>query len=492
MAVVAALLAGGALIVHRAPSVAAPEPPPLSHTTRNLDLVLGEGEALRQRAVPVRLPLTLEPLYPPPQDPIPPSEQYFGTVVVSQAQAPQLSLALLTLPPVTEPRQMPALPKEKAFPVNRPVPGYAVILGPGPETVSTASLTSSTTGLTGIALAFIGEPTAWARLPPTARQIPLGQGLTASIYTARAVHVLGGGVATPAALLAWREGPDTYAIYSVGYSTAASTLSRLARSMARSLIRRPTSSSVDLREFIDTNVFWWDASFQGVLKTERIVVRPAGTPGYATRDGLGIRIGWTDRRVTASPAPPWPSPSAANPVPVLARALPDLASTGIPVRLPSFVPLQRGLWPRLDINAGPNSYSVFIRESAVNLPPNTAYAVGVGLEAWVGTVEGSRSPIVPNNVPATNDGPPVRQDQITGRWPARDVARGYYRGLVVLTNGVTALLAVDMAGDGNHTEVLFREDGVYYEVGNYHSARLALKMAASMVGVLKDAAPNGS
>ncbi|MGC8489011.1 MAG: hypothetical protein ACP5QO_12475 [Clostridia bacterium] len=197
----------GAVAVYRAPSTVAPQPPPLFHATHNLNLILGEGEELRQRAVPVRLPLTLEPLNSPPQDPIPSSKHYFDTVVASQAPAPQLSPSLLNPPPVWQPGQLPSLPNGKAFPVNRPVPGYAVILGPRTQTVSVAFLTTSTTRLTGIALAFIGEPTVWVRLPAAARQIPLGWGLIASVSTARAVHVLGGGIASPAALLAWREGP---------------------------------------------------------------------------------------------------------------------------------------------------------------------------------------------------------------------------------------------------------------------------------------------
>ncbi|MGC8489010.1 MAG: hypothetical protein ACP5QO_12470 [Clostridia bacterium] len=218
------------------------------------------------------------------------------------------------------------------------------------------------------------------------------------------------------------------------------------------------------------------------MKTETIQIRPASTPGYSTGDGLGIRITCSHQGVSARPAPPWPSSSAANPLPVLARALPYLVSTGIPIRLPSFVPLRPALWPRLDINARPHSYSVFIRQSAVNLAPSMLYAVGVGLGAWVRTVEGSRRTIAPGNVPTADDAPPVRQDQVTGSWLAHYVARGYYRGHGGTGQWRESSVGGGMAGEGDHTEVLFREDGTYDEVGHYHSAVCHLKMAGSMVG----------
>ncbi len=479
-AVVAVLVAGIAVGAPRSPTGIGRARRPLHHATRSLDLALGEGAALSQNAVPVRLPVTLEPLFNPTRYPFPPTQTYFQTMVVGQAYAPPLTPALFNFPPAVQPGSIPSVARGEAFPVKLRVPGYAVILGTGSQMAGPVSLTATTAHLLGIVLAFIGEPAGWAQLPPAAKHVPLGQGLAASIYSTRPAHVLGG-TAIAATMIVWQEGPDMYAIYSVGYSTSASVLTRLARSMARTLIIRVTPATFHLREFLDTNVSWWNTSFQGRLKTETVQIQRAGTPGYIRRDDLGVRVESSVRRVTAHVAPPWPSPSRADPTPVLARALPYLKSMGIPIRLPAFVPLRSGLWPRLDMNTGPNSYAVFIRESAVNLPPNTLYAIGVGLGAWVGEVEGSRRPISPANVPPADAAPPVHQDRVTGSWLRRYSKRDYYWGTVILSNGVKALLIVDLAGDGDHTQVLFRERGIYYEVGNYHSARLALKMAASMV-----------
>lgn len=466
------------------------------HVTRDLDLVLGEGPALRQHTVPLRLPLSLEPLDAPTSSYSPRSLQYPNTLVVSHAWAPPISGNLLTLPVISGAEPVPALAAGEAFPVTSRVPGYAVILGNAARSDGElpAGLLSHTTNLNGSVLAFIGEPSASVTLPTSGVKVALGRGLDGEFYAATAVDGGGGHPAIAAALLAWTEGPDTYAVYSAGFinpfdsrAEQKALLTDLARTMSRNLITRVTPITVRVRRFNDANVMWTTPQFHGVLETETVAIRAPGTPGYRTRDGLGVRITRGRRPITATRAPSWPTPASTDPVPALARALPYLSAVRIPVRLPAYVPLESRLWPRLTVNAAPDSYVVDIRESGVNLGPNTPYYVGLGLGSWVGSVEGSLSPIRLQGIGPAVNAPTVPADQVTSAWIGRYFPKGYYLGTIILPTGIKALMGVDFAGDGDHTAIVFKEQGTYYEVGNYHSARMALKMAESMVVVIPHA-----
>lgn len=487
-AAAAVMAAVGLATPHLFPRPAA-TPAPRSHVTRDLDLVLGEGPALQQHTVPLRLPLSLEPLDAPTSSPSPRSLQYPSTLVVSHAWAPSISGHLLTLPVVSGSGPIPTLPAGEAFPGTSRVPGYAVILGNAVRSngLVPAGLLAHTKRLHGSVLAFIGEPSSAASPLAGGVTLALASGLTGHFYTAKPVDAGYGHQAVPAVLLTWTEGADTYAVYSAGFinplASAAqqqAVLADLARSMSQSLITRVTPLTVHVRRFNDANVMWTTPQFHGVLETETVAVRAPGTPGYRTLDGLGVRITQGQRPTTATSGPAWPSPSPNDPVPVLAGAVPYLSAVHIPVRLPSYVPLQRGLWPRLTVNAAPNSYAVDIRETGVHLAPNTPYAVGLGLGSWVGTVEGSRRPIALQALGPVN-APTVPARQVTGAWMARYYSKGYYLGTVILPGGLRVQMFVDVAGDGDHTAITFHQHGTYYEVTNYHSARMALRMAESMV-----------
>ncbi len=461
------------------------------HVTDDLDLVLGEGPALLQRTVPLRLPLSLEPLDAPTSSPIPRSLQYPNTLVVSHAWAPPISGHLLSLPVLSGAGPVPTLPAGEAFPVTARVPGYAVILASAARSNGEvpAGVLSPTKSLNGNVLGFIGEPSSTANPLAAGVKVALAPGLTGHFYTAKPVDGGGGHQAIPAALVTWVEGADTYAVYSAGFinpfdsrAQQQALLTNLAQTMSESLITRVTSITVRVRRFNDANVMWTTPQFKGVLETETVAVRAPGTPGYRTRDGLAVRIARGQRPVTATTAPSWPAPSPNDPVPALAGAVPYLSAVHIPVRLPSYVPLQRGLWPRLTVNAGASSYAVDIRETGVNLGPNTPYAVGLGLGSWVGTVEGSQRPIRLQGFGSVN-APTVPASQVTSAWLAQYFPMGYYLGTVILPGGARALMGVELAGDGDHTAIVFQDHSTYYEVTNYHSARMALRMAESMVPI---------
>lgn len=495
-AAAAAVVAAVALAMPHLLSLPTAAPAATYHVTRDLDLVLGEGPALQQHTVPLRLPLTLAPLDSPTSSPSPRSLQYPNTLVVSHTWAPSISGQLLTLPVISGAGPVPTLPAREAFPVTSRVPGYAVILGSAARSNGEVpvSLLSHTESLSGSILAFIGEPSASARPLASGTKVALGRGLTGYFYAAPAMDGGGGHLAVPAALLTWAEGADTYAVYSAGFinpfdsrAQQQALLTDLARTMSRSLITRVTSITVHVRRFNDANVMWTTPQFKGVLETETVAIRAPGTPGYPTRDGLGVRITRGQRPTTATRAPAWPSPSPKDLVPALASAVPYLSAVHIPVRLPSYVPLQPGLWPRLTVNAAPNSYAVDIRETGVHLGPNTPYETGLGLGSWVGTVEGSGQPIRLQGFGPVN-APTVPASQITSAWLAQYFPKGYYLGTVILPGGARALMGVELAGDGDHTAMVFREHGTYYEVTNYHSARMALRMAESMV-VIPHAGP---
>lgn len=474
---------------------AAPTPAARHHGTQDLDLVLGEGPALLQHKVPVRLPLTLAPLDPPTSSPSPRSLQYPNTLVVSHAWAPPISAQLLMLPLIAGAGPIPTLPDGHAFPGSSHIPGYAVILGSAARSTGLLppGLLSRTANLHGNVLGFIGEPSSAASPPSSGVTVSLGSGLAGRFSMAKPVAV-DGHQAIPAALLTWHEGADTYAVYSAGFINPLNSgvqqqalLTALARTMSQSLITQVTPITVRIRRFSNSSVMWTTPQFHGVLERETVAVRPPGTPGYHTQDGLGVRITLAKRLVPATRAPAWPSPSPANPVPALARAVPYLSSVHIPVRLPSDVPLLRGFWPRLAVSAAPSSYAVDIRETGVNLAPNTPYAAGLGLGSLVGTVEGSAQPLSLRGTGPAN-APTIPARQVTSAWLAPYFAQGYYLGGVILPGGLKAMMYVDVAGDGDHTVIVFHDQGAYYEVTNNHSARMALAMAQSMVLV----SPRGS
>lgn len=472
-------------------------PPPATtpaasyHGTRDLDLVLGEGPALLQHTVPLRLPVSLEPLDPPTSSPRPRTSQYPNTLVVSHPWAPAISAHLLTLPVLSGAGPIPTLPAGEAFPATSRAPGYAVILGSAARSngLMPTALLSRTQGLHGSVLAFFGEPSSASGPLAGGVAVPLGSGVLGRFYAAKPVNGGGGHQAVPAALLTWPEGVDTYAVYSAGFINPFDTarqqqalLTALARTMSHSLITGVTPTVVRIRAFRDANVTWTTPQFKGVLETETVAIRAPGTPGFQTQDGLGVRITQARHPVAATRAPDWSSPSPAGPVPALAAAVPDLSAVHIPVRLPADVPLQQGLWPRLTVNAAPHSYAVDIRETGVNLPPNTPYRVGLGLGSWVGTVEGSNRPITLQAWGHPN-APTIPARQFTSAWLAQYFSKGYYLGTIILPGGLRARMFVDVAGDGDHTALVFHEQGTYYEVTNYHSARKALAMAESMVRV---------
>ncbi len=140
-------------------------------------------------------------------------------------------------------------------------------------------------------------------------------------------------------------------------------------------------------------------------------------------------------------------------------------------------------WPRLTVNQSAHSYSIDIQLSQVDLPPNTPYAVGTGLGQILGSVQASSTSLYNTGwTPPKNNAPPVAQ-KITSALLWQHWAQGYYRGVVILTNGIPATLEVDIGGDGGHTVVVFQQHGIFYSVGNYHSARAALQMAASMIPI---------
>ncbi len=459
------------------------------HDTEDLDLVLGEGPALLQHTVPRRLPLSLEPLDVPTSSPSPRSLQYPQTLVVSHAWTPPISGHLLSLPVVSGSGPIPTLPAGEAFPVTSRVPGYSVILGNAARSngLGPAGLLTRTKSLHGSVLAFIGEPSSAVRPLAGGVKVALGSGLSGHFYTAKPVDTGGGHQAIPAALVTWAEGADTYAVSSADFinplDSAAqqqALLTDWARTMCQSLITRVTPITVRVRRFNDANVMWTPPQFQGVLETETVAIRASGTPGYRTLDGLGVRIAQGQRPISATTAPSWPAPSPSDPVSALARAVPYLSAVHIPVRLPSYVPLQRGLWPRLTVNAGTSSYAVDVRESGVNLAPNTPYEVGLGLGSWVGTVEGSRQPMPLQGLPPVN-APSVPTSQVTSAWLTPFLSKGHHLGTVILPGGVRALMYVDAAGDGDHTVIVFHDRNTYYEVTDYPSARMALRMAESMV-----------
>ncbi len=448
--------------------------------TSSLVLALGEGAALGQHAAAVRLPASLAPLSPLALGLNSAANRYRTTLVVARAWAPPLTGRLL---------QMPAggsLPRGQAFPVHQRVPGYAVVLGVG--THSPAVTLAPASALQGQVLAFIGEPSASASLPAhAASTVALPGGIVGYFY---AVRPLPHQVSPPAVMLAWAENGDTYAIYAANYgggSLAAQrqALTALAATMSQTHITQVVPMRRTLSLFRDTQGAWGTPSFGGVWDRWTVQLAAPGAAGYTTAGGIAYRVTRTGKTLASRRAPTWPQPTALRPVPVLEAAVPYLRASGVRVLLPADVPLQAGTWPRLNTTAGPSGYTVTIRETAVNLPPNTPYAVGLGLGQYLGRVRGSRSPLVAYNAPGltTPDAPPVRASQITEAWLARRWAKGYYRGTVILPGGVRAELLAVMAGDGDHSTVLFREHGTYYAVSNYHSARHAVAMAASMVPV---------
>ena len=468
----------------------APLPPMRYAATTSLLLALGEGRALSQSVVPVRLPSSLDALSAP--NPFMPRlSRYLQSTVVSEAWAPPITPSLLKLPPPGRGGDIPGPLAGTAFPVDGRVPGYTVILGTGAAEHNLSPPLATVKALQGVELAFMGEATPHSAMGKPTRRLILPDGVSASYYAAPAVQPLGSAASyVPAALLMWAEGPNTYALYESGYGVPAvpanaslHVLAALANTMSQSHITQVSRVTRKLRLFADTGSDWYSTRFSAPLITETVETGPPGTPGYTTRNRVGIRIVRQSIALHGTRSPFPEVPTASNPWPALSPAIPYLKSAGVPVLLPAVVPLPPGLWPRVEVAANRSGYAMQIAESAVNLPPNTAYQVGQGLGSLFGSVRGSRTPIASGYGVGPPNAPPVPLAAVTGAWLRARWPAGYYHGTVTLGNGLPALLLVTFAGDGDHTTVLFREQGVYYAVGNYHSARQALAMANSMVAV---------
>jgi hypothetical protein len=455
-------------------------------TTQNLDLALGEGILLTQRVVLVRLPPTLQPTSPPFLSAHPATWATLSTVLHATASAPPLSAAWLHLPRSKNPSGLPQLPNGVAFPVTAKTSGYALTLSwaqtPPPffhyPVVPSRQLSGQT-------LSFIGEPTTQVTLPPSISSIALGSGLTGHWYVIGPNTSLSPGTTIAAAtLLTWQEGRDTYAIYNTGYlPTLAVTVQKqimasLARTMSRTVIAEVAPLTRQFRYFDDlqwTHPELWQTTVQ---------VAPSGARGFALKNHEGYRVQVVRTAISTSKPPPWPAPGPTDPTPVLRQVIPVLASVRIPVLLPADVPLPPSRWPRLTVNADAQGYNLEIETTPVNLAPNTPYAVSLGLASLLGTVQASTSSL--NNawgVTMNSNAPLVPARDVTPTVLSQYARDGSYRGPVVLSNGVRALLEVQLAGDGNHAWVIFQQGGVYYSVGNYHSVRSALAMAASMVPI---------
>lgn len=482
------------------PSVVAPVLPTIYHQTGVLSLGFGEGVLLSQHRVPVRLPTNLSAL-----DTSPgltaamwgPRPGILPNMVVSST-APVLSARFVHL---KKTRQMaaPSLAAGVVYPTTLRTAGYAVaILDQGGFGFKSPIVSSHAAN--GSVLAFIGEPTTQTQLRPARQRVNLGSGLVGSWYAQTAK--LPGSAGAPyvvAALLTWREGPNTYAVYESGtmglvtMTACKGALVVWARSMARTEINRVRPMSGTLTWF-DNNHINPNTGRGGHLISQKIILGPAHRPGYTDQLGVGYRLTTHSLPVAASMAPPWPPSTPNQPAPILGSVVSALHNEIIPVYLPYDVPFKPGVWPRLTLQTTPSSYLVDIQSSTFDLPFNTPYAVGQGLGSWYGTVGGNAKPFPEYPYGPLNARPivatqltPTALGQFVNRQPTSPVGV-HYSGIVVLSHGVKAHLSIEFAGDGNHTRVTFKLGRFYYEVSNYHHATEALQMAESMIRVPTDSA----
>lgn len=475
------------------PSVAAPVLPTIYHQTSVLSFGFGEGVLLSQHEIPVRLPTNLAAL-----DTSAgltaamwgPHPGVLPAVVVSPS-APVLSAHFVHL---KKTRQMvvPGLASGVVYPTSMRTQGYAIATLDQGGFGFTSPIVSPHAA-NGSVLAFIGEPTSQTQLSPASQHVNLGAGVVGSWYVQTAKWPDGTRASyVAAALLTWREGSDTYAVYESGMmatiTACKGAMVAWARSMARTEITRIHPMSGSLTWF-DNNHVNPTTGTGGRLISQEINLGPARRPGYTDQLGVGYRVTTRSVPIASSIAPAW-SPSASNqPAPLLGSAASALHQQKVPVYLPHNVPFKPGVWPRLTLQTTPSSYLVDIQTSTFDLPLNTPYAVGQGLGWWYGTVGGSTQPF-PKDPYGPINAQPVLVSRLTptalGQFVDRhsNSTRGvYYAGIVVLPSGVKAHLSIEFAGDGNHTRISFKMGRFYYEVSNYHHVREALQMAESMVRV---------
>ncbi len=481
------------------PSVVAPVLPTVYRQTGILGFGFGEGVLLSQHRVPVRLPNNLSALDTSPGL----IAAMWGTrpgilpdVVVS-SKAPVLSANFIHLKK-TPHMAAPGLAAGVVYPTSRRTEGYAIAtLDQGGFGFKSPIV--SPQAANGSVLAFIGEPTTLTRLSPARHHVALGSGLVGSWYAQ--TTKLSGSTGAPyvvAALLTWREGSDTYAVYESGtmgsatMATCKGAMVAWARSMARTDITQVRPMAGTLTWF-DNNHINSTTGQGGRLIAQEIDLGPARRPGYTDRLGVSYRVTTHVLPVAARTAPAWTSSPPGHPASILRSVVPALQHEKIPVYLPHDVPWKPSKWPRLTIQSTPSSYGVDIQTSTFDLPLNTPYVVGQGLGSWYGTVAGSTTPFPQDPYGPLNARPvlatqltPTVLGQFANHHPNSPYG-AYYSGIVVLSNGIEAHLSIEFAGDGNHTHVTFKLGSFFYEVSNYHHATNALHMAESMVRV-----PTGS
>lgn len=343
----------------------------------------------------------------------------------------------------------------------------------------------------GAVLAFIGEPTRDVRLGKSSYHVNLGHQLVGSWYV-KTVRVAGSPPAVSAALLTWREGADTYAIYEtgmMGLATVTSCQDALvlwAKTMAETHIKNVVPLSETLTGFDNVHVNPTTGT-GGRLISQKVSLAPPHHHGYTDRGGIGYRVTSRSVPVTSSTAPPWPQPTSGQPSPVLGGVMKALQQEAFPVYLPQTVPFKTGFWPRLTLQSTATHYLVDIQTSTYHLPLNTPYEVGQGLGSWYGTVGGSTKPFSEVSYGPTN-ATPVPAGEVTRSSLKQFVSQHsstsvdpYYSGIIVLAHGIRAHLSIMFAGDGDHTRLTFKIGRDYYEVSNYHHAIEAIKMAESMI-----------
>ncbi len=467
---VAVVLAGVVAGCGAASASSVTESSHLAAQTIPVPLAFSEGVLLRQHAVPVRLPTQVKFLSP---QSLP--------VVLARDSAPAITRRLLHLAHYN-PKNLETTSK---LPEDIAQPGYFVMMGDAmPMAYQWPLVSRNQFGTTGFAI--IGVPSRWAHLPTSHVRIRLATGVLASWYAGAKTD----GWPTDA-LVVWKQDGDTYAILADNPTgVALSQIKPDMIAMARSMATHSPVSSVG-RAIVGDRYFdnlHPTGKTAGMLVTQSLRVAPPGTPGYHTQDGVGWRVTRRESPIPRTPPPPY-TRSAMDPFPGLGSVLAALhRSSTIPVFLPTVTPYtndHRGGWPWLSDTIDRGGYAVQMQLTTGKIPPNTVEMLdNFGLSGVLGVVAAGNQVRQANMGGVTKGrltapGVTVAQFQQPG-WFEHHLVNGVYRGHVTLPDGRTALVVSDAAGDGNHTFVEFYMDGVPYGIGAYHSAMLAVQMAASM------------